>query len=302
MKSQELIFSVIDAQKAEIEKTPEGLSRELLNDIPVVENFASIITGIRRCGKSTLKVQVLKKQENSGLFLSFDEIQIVDKWELFINQKLKEGYRVFITGSNASLLSRELGTHLTGRHLSTELFPFSCTEFLTFGKLANTVVSFDEYLQTGRMPEYEKKRVGVILQQLMDDILYRDIAVRHNIRNVDALRELTVFLISNIGKPLSARRLTGLFGITATATIIDFFAYLQNSYVVDFVPIFDYSVKTQIRNPKKVYAIDRGIYHQIKTTFTNYHGRQLENAVYLHLRRKYKEIFRDLKAHSTFLK
>ena len=82
-----------------------------------------------------------------------------------------------------------------------------------------------------------------------------------------------------------------MFGITAAATIIDYFAYLQNSYVVDFVPLFDYSVKTQIRNPKKVYAIDPGIYHQIKATFTNDHGRQLENAVYLHLRRKYKEIF-----------
>ena len=321
MKSQELISSVIDAQKAEIEKKPEGLPRELLNDIPVIENFASIITGIRRCGKSTLMVQVLKKQENNGLFLSFedirlsgfetsdfsrlsaeietrkvktlffDEIQIVDKWELFINQKLNEGYRVFITGSNASLLSRELGTHLTGRHLSTELFPFSYTEFLAFNKLPDSVDSFDEYLQTGGMPEYVKNRVGAILQQLIDDILYRDIAVRHNIRNIDALRELTVFLISNMGKPVSARQLTGLFGITAAATIIDYFAYLQNSYVVDFIPVFDYSVKTQIRNPRKVYAIDPGIYHQIKTTFTNDHGRQLENAVYLHLRRKYKEIF-----------
>ena len=130
-----------------------------------------------------------------------------------------------------------------------------------------------------------------ILQHLIDDILYRDIAVRHNIRNVNGLREMTVFLVSNIGKPVSARGLTGLFGMTATTTITDYFSYLRDSYVIDFVSQFDYSLKAQSRNPKKVYAIDLGIFHQIKTTFTEDYGRQLENAVYLHLRRKHKEIF-----------
>jgi uncharacterized protein len=321
MKSQELIASVIDAQQAEIEKKPEGLLRELFHEIQVVENFASIITGIRRCGKSTLMLQILKKQQSPALFLNFedirlsgfetsdfnrlnteierrkvknlffDEIQIVNQWEIFINQKLNEGFHVFITGSNASLLSKELGTHLTGRHLSAELFPFSYAEFLAFTQTENNINSFNVYLETGGMPEYLKTRLGIILRQLIDDILYRDIAVRHNIRNVDALRELTVYLISNIGKPVSARQLTGLFGISAAATIIDYLGWLQNAYIVDFIPVFDYSVKTQIRNPKKVYVIDPGIYHQIKTTFTDDYGRQLENLVYLHLRRKYQQIY-----------
>ena len=223
--------------------------------------------------------------------LFFDEIQIIDKWELFINQKLNEGYLVFITGSNAYLLSKELGTHLTGRHLSSELYPFSYTEFLAFKKLKNNVDSFNDYLQIGGMPEFVKNNRGIILQHLIDDILYRDIAVRHNIRHVNALREMTVYLVSNIGKPVSARRLTGLFGITATTTVTDYFAYLRDSYVIDFVPQFDYSVKAQSRNPKKVYSIDLGIFHQIKTTFTEDYERQLENAVYLHLRRKHREIF-----------
>lgn len=321
MKSQELIASVIDSQQAEIEKKPEGLLRELFDEIPVVENFASIITGIRRCGKSTLMLQILKKHEDPLLFLNFedirlsgfetsdfnrlnaeierrkvkslffDEIQIANQWEIFINQKMNEGYRVFITGSNASLLSKELGTHLTGRHLSAELFPFSFFEFLTFTQSENNINSFNEYMETGGMPEYLKNRFGNILRQLIDDILYRDIAVRHNIRNVDALRELTVFLISNIGKPISARQLTGLFGISAAATIIDYCGWLQDAYVVDFIPVFDYSIKTQIRNPKKVYVVDLGIFHQIKTIFTDDYGRQLENLVYLHLRRKYQQIF-----------
>jgi len=321
MKTQEVIASVIDAQKEELDKTPEGLPREILDDVPVIENFASIITGIRRCGKSTLMLQILKKSKGKSLFLKFedirlsgfetsdfarlnseiagrdvsilffDEIQIIDKWELFINQKINEGYQVFITGSNASLLSKELGTHLTGRYLSSELHPFSYTEFLAFNKLKNNVDSFNDYLQIGGMPEFVKNKRGIIIQHLIDDILYRDIAVRHNIRNVNALREMTVYLVSNIGKPVSARRLTGLFGITATTTVTDYFAHLRDSYVIEFVPQFDYSVKAQIRNPKKVYSIDLGIFHQIKATFTEDYGRQLENAVYLHLRRKHKEIF-----------
>ena len=141
------------------------------------------------------------------------------------------------------------------------------------------------------MPEYVKNKRGVIVQHLVDDILYRDIAVRHNIRNVNALREMTVYLVSNIGKPVSARKLTGLFGITSATTVTDYFSYLRDSYVIDFVPQFDYSLKAQSRNPKKVYTVDLGIFHQIKTTFTKDLGRQLENAVYLHLRRKHKEIF-----------
>lgn len=321
MKSQSIIASVIDAQKKEIDKKPLGLQREIINDVPVVKNFSSIVSGIRRCGKSTLMLQTIKRTRGKVLFLNFedirisgfdtsdfsrlnaeienrqvkilffDEIQIVDKWEIFINQKLNEGYLVFITGSNASLLSKELGTHLTGRHLSVELFPFSYKEFLAYNKLENNVESFDDYLQTGGMPEYVKNRMASILIQLVDDILHRDIAIRNNIRNINGLREMTVFLMSSIGKPISARRLTGLFGITATSTVTDYFAYLINSYLVDFVPQFDYSYKAQSRNPKKVYALDLGIYHQTKTTFTDDLGRILENAVFLHLRRKNQEIF-----------
>lgn len=321
MKTQSLIASVIDAQKNEIAKKPRGLLREIINDVPVIENFASIISGIRRGGKSTLMLQILKRTDKSVLFLNFedirlsgfetpdftrlnteienrqvkilffDEIQVIDKWEIFINQKLNEGYLVFITGSNASLLSKELGTHLTGRHLSLELYPFSYNEFLAFNKLENSVKSFDDYLQTGGLPEFVKNRKANILTQLVDDILYRDIAVRHNIRNVNGLREMTVFLVSNIGKPVAARRLTGLFGITATSTVTDYFSYLKDSYLVDFISQFDFSVKAQSRNPKKVYTTDLGIYHQIKTTFTDDYGRQLENAVFLHLRRKHQEIF-----------
>ena len=321
MKTQEVISSIIDAQQEDIDKMPLGLIREILNDVPVIENFCTIITGIRRCGKSTLMLQILKKIGEESLFLKFedirlsgfepsdftrlmaeihqrdvrllffDEIQIADQWEIFIHQLLNEGYKVFITGSNASLMSRELGTHLTGRHLTTELNPFSYSEFLSYRKTENSIDTLNEYLLTGGMPEYVRNNQGIILQQMIDDILYRDIAVRHNIRNVNALREMTVYLLTNIGKPVSARKLTGMFGVSSTSTVTDYFGFLKDSYIVDFVPQFDYSLKAQSRNPKKVYATDLGIYQQIRTSSTEDYGRRLENAVYLQIRRKNNKVY-----------
>lgn len=321
MKTQEAISSVIDSQFEGLSQKSAGISRELLKAVPVIDSYATIITGLRRSGKSTLLLQLLKSYDNNGLYLNFedirlsgfepsdfsrlnaeierrgartlyfDEIQGADSWEIFINQKLNEQFSVFVTGSNASLLSRELGTHLTGRHLSVELFPFSFREFLALTGQAANHEQLAAYLQNGGLPEFLKNPNALILQTLVDDIIYRDIAVRYNIRDTRVLRELIVFLISNIGKPVSARSLSNTFGIKSNSTITEYFAHFQEAYLVEFIPIFDYSYKTRVRNPKKVYAIDTGIYNQVKTSFTDDWGRQLENMVFLHLRRRYKEIF-----------
>ncbi len=165
MITQKIFSSIIDSQQLSFKSKSTGIERELLHQVPQASGFASIISGIRRCGKSTLQLQI-KKQffPTGGLFLNFedprlagiessdlerlyteiiarktkvlffDEIQIVKGWEIFVNQLLREEFLVYITGSNASLLSKELGTHLTGRHFSTELFPFSYLEFLKFKK------------------------------------------------------------------------------------------------------------------------------------------------------------------------
>jgi uncharacterized protein len=165
MITQQTFGEVIDAQQPFFQKKDTGVVREILGEIPEATGFATIITGMRRCGKSTLQLQLKKKYfPKEGFFLNFedprlagmetqdferlyaeilkrntkvlffDEIQITHSWEIFVNQLLREEFRVFITGSNASLLSKEMGTHLTGRHFSTELFPFSYTEFLLYKK------------------------------------------------------------------------------------------------------------------------------------------------------------------------
>ena len=322
MITQETFEAVLDAQNAHFDKKSTGIQRELLDTIPNASGFASIITGIRRSGKSTLQMQLKKKYfANDSLFLNFedprlaaidihdferlyavilqkktkaiffDEIQVVSGWEIFVNQLLREDFQVVITGSNAALLSKELGTHLTGRHFSSELFPFSYQEFLQFFNLQKNQESFQDYLNKGGMPDYLRTGISNYLNNLLDDILIRDIAVRFGIRDINSLRQLAVYLLSNIGTLVSANSFKGMFGIKSGATFLDFFSYLKDAYLVDFVPMFDYSIKKQIRNPKKIYAIDLGIYHQNKIVFSPNDGHILENAVFLHLRRSGLEIF-----------
>lgn len=321
MIRQEEISSTIDSQKGEFVLKSTLLEREELNNIPVLDSFATIITGIRRCGKSTLLLQYLKKQKGNLIYFNFDdirlsefetsdfirfhneiqsrkadtivldEVQIIDKWEIYVHQLLREGYKVFITGSNASLLSRELGTHLTGRHISMELFPFSYSEYVKYTKADYDEKSLLDYFNKGGMPEYVKNKQIIILQTLLDNILMRDIVVRHNIKDTISLRNLAVYLLSNVGNLVSANKMVGMFGIKSTTTILDYMSYLMDSYILDYVPKFSYSLKVQARNPKKVYAMDIGLIKAASISFTEDIGQRFENLIYLHLRRKYKEIY-----------
>lgn len=214
MIRQDEIALVIDSQRATFLKQDSGFNRDALANIPVADSFATIITGIRRCGKSTLLLQLLRRDYQDAIYLNFndirlsgfktddlirlyreiekrerkilffDEIQIVEGWEKYINQLLRESYKVFITGSNASMFSVELGTHLTGRHLSMELFPFSYSKFTRFRELSNDEHAVMTYLKTGGIPEYLKTGIPVVLNAFVDDILMRDIAIRHSVRDV----------------------------------------------------------------------------------------------------------------------
>ena len=320
MIRQEQIAEAIDSQmKLFLEKKTEVI-REDLPNIPIIDNFATIITNIRRCGKSTILLQLLKQKYQNPLYFNFedirlagfevtdfsrlkneivrreikvlflDEIQLVEKWEIFVHQILNEGFAVFITGSNAKLLSKELGTHLTGRYVSMELFPFSYTEFLRYKQLTATAESLQNYLNIGGFPEQVKNESGIILNNLLNDILIRDIAVRHSVKALQSLRQLVVYLISNVGSLVSANKLTGMFGIKSS-TILEYLNYLKDTYIVEFLPQFGYSLKAQARNPKKVYVIDTGIISEVSSAFTDNLGHKFENLIYLHLRRSSNELY-----------
>ena len=321
MLRQEQIAVVIDSQRENFLKRDSGLKRKALADVPIEDSFATIITGMRRCGKSTLLLQLLqahykdavyvnfddirlsgfetgdlvrlhKEIEHRGVkVLFFDEIQQIEDWERYVNQLLRDGYRVFITGSNASMLSVELGTLLTGRHISMELFPFSFTEYTAFKGLSPDTDAVKSYLESGGIPEYVKTGLGSILGTLVDDILIRDIAVRHAVRDVSSLRQLTAYLITNIGNPVSASRLVGMFGIKAASTLLEYFSYLKDAYLLEFIPQFSHSLKSQARNPKKVYVMDMGLYTENAVSTSENYGHRLENLIFLHLRHLSEKIF-----------
>lgn len=321
MIRQEEIALVIDSQRDSFLKQDVGFIRESLAHIPVADSFATIITGIRRCGKSTLLLQLLRRDYQDAIYLNFDdirlsgfettdftrlhneieernikvlffdEIQAVEGWEKYVNQLLRDKYRVFITGSNASMLSVELGTLLTGRHLSMELFPFSYSEYIKFKNLQNNEDAIVQYLKTGGIPEYVKTGMPVILNTLVDDIIMRDIAIRHSVRDVSSLRQLTAFLITNIGNLISANKLVGMFDIKSAATFLEYFSFLKDAYLIDLIPRFSHSLKVQARNPKKVYVMDMGLYTENSISTSENMGRRFENLIYLNLRRLYKQIF-----------
>ena len=288
-----------------------------------VPSFARIITGVRRCGKSTVvQMHFLKKsafylnfedtslygfdtkdfeilneaiekfsKKNSCKYLCFDEIQSVNGWEIFVHRKLEENYLVIVTGSNASLLSWELGTRLTGRHLDYEMFPFSFQEFCVLKKLKVNTNSFSKYLTQGGFPEAIKNESDEILQRLFDDILTRDIAVRHSIRDVRTLKILSLYLASNCGNLISGSKLSAQLGIKTNVTILEYLSYLEQCYLFFFVPKFNYSAKAQSVNPKKVYCIDTGMIQSVTLSSNADMGRMLENAVFIELRRRTKNIW-----------
>ena len=297
-------------------------TRDLLSEIKNVNTkFANIITGIRRCGKSTLVQQLMRRcsdeslyvnfdtpnlfdfqiedfrvldeviEERKAKWLFFDEIQLVKGWEVYVRSKLEQGFNVVVTGSNSTMLSKELGTRLTGRHLDYALYPFSYTEYLGFTKQTASVDTIEKYLDCGGFPEYVQSGDARILTDLISDILYRDILVRYNIKDESAMKSLFVFLMGNIGNLTSANKLVNAIGVKSSATVAAYFSYLENSYLVRFMPKFSYSYKTQMLNPKKVYSIDLGLHKVSSPSFLQDRGRKLENEVYLELLRKGYELY-----------
>ena len=299
-----------------------GTRREALSTFDASPSVAHIISGIRRCGKSTLLHQLMALEKGfyyfnfedprvAGFSLEdfprldaafreefgeagtyfFDEIQNVEKWELYVRAGLDSGKRFFITGSNASLLSRELGTRLTGRHMRHELYPFSYAEFLSFSGKKEGNGSFLQYLKSGGFPEYLKNGRKEMLNELFNDIISRDIVVRHGIRSARALREMSLFLVSNISKEFSYNKLAGSFGLGSANTAADFASFLTDAYLIFQVPKFDYSLRKQIANPKKAYCVDNGISSANSASFSEDLGRLLENHVFLCLKRAGAEAF-----------
>lgn len=297
-----------------------GLPRDF--EVKLLKKFVTIISGVRRGGKSTLVKQFLKNKRpiyytyfedialsdfelkdflqleevfknhfgKNGVYF-FDEIQIIKDWEKYIRDLVDRGEKVIITGSNASMLSKELGTKLTGRHITLELFPFSFSEFLRIKNKKRSSSSLESYLKKGGFPEFLKNDDIDVLRNLFQDIFYRDVLVRNDLRSESELKSLIHFLISNIGREVSYNKLKSLINVGSVNTISQFAYYFEQAYLFFIVKKFDFSVKKQLVNPKKIYCIDTALVQENSFSFSENKGRLLENVVFLELKRRKKEIF-----------
>ena len=314
-------LAAVVAKQREIElKKPVGQARPLdFNDI-LLESHALDITGVRRCGKSTVMRQRIRGSREPWFYVNFesplltqfemrdtarldaliekagarrlffDEVDQFAGWEKYVRQKLDEGFRVCISGSNATLLEGELGSKLTGRHVSKELFPFSFAEYLKFTKAKPNAGSVREYARDGGFPRYLQTREEVVLQELFDDIVYRDVIVHNKIRDTNAVRELTAYLVENIGCRFTASKMLKPLGVASASTVTQWCEWIEKAYLFFFVPIFSDSAKSRLLNPKKVYCVDTGLECAVSSRRIPNDGARFENLVYLALRRGTKDI------------
>jgi len=320
MVLKEELEAAVSGQKKGLSKKTKLTEREAIAGFKHSSTHIEVITGIRRCGKSTLMRQLITNTHQEFAYLNFedprifgfevsdfskldevfgeevsvyffDEIQNVTGWEVFVRQLHDRGSKVYITGSNASLLSSELGTRLTGRHLSYEMFPFSYSEYLAYSEQEDSKESFLDYLYSGGFPEFLRDRNPEVLQNLLKDIVFRDIAIRYGIKNTKTLMEIALFLLSNVGKTTSINSLRKTFDVGSPSTVSDYLSWMEDAYLFFFVPKFSWSAKSISKNPKKVYAIDTGFAKANSLSFSNDNGRLLENLVFILLRKKDFELY-----------
>ena len=325
---EELVLS----QKESFLSRDPGIPREIATGRFRKTDQIVVITGIRRCGKSTLMRQ-LSAQYSNFLYINFDddrlmdfslsdfpalmllfektspgvkvlfidEIQNVAGWERFIRRIHDEGYKVFLTGSSANLLSAELGTRLTGRYTTITLYPFSFRECLRFRsvstdritekKKAAVLGEFDRYLAGGGFPEYLKYGDPEYLKRIYDDILFRDIISRYGIREVKGFRQLAHYLFTNAANAATYNALKKLLGFKSVVSVRDYVGFLEEAYLVFECFRYDFSLKKQYVNEKKLYCIDTGMRNTVAFRFSDDRGRMLENLVYIELLRRGKSVY-----------
>lgn len=241
--------------------------------------------------------------EKTLAWVFFDEIQNIENWEKSI-RKLRDGtgYKIFLSGSSSKLFSRELSSLLTGRHLSYELLPLNFREYLVFQDfeisdkktfvLHKTAIEkeFKKYLKTGGFPEIAITKNEELLKQYYHDILDRDIIRRHEIRQKDVLEKMASFLMSNSAKLYSIASLKKTWNISYDLASA-YLEYFKEAFLFYELPQFSWSLKSQSKTLKKIYALDTGLANMVSFRFSDDLGRMLENCVFLHLKQMHEEVY-----------
>jgi predicted AAA+ superfamily ATPase len=322
-----MIRDILLVQKRELEARLNERYVEREERLRELEsNLIKVIIGPRRAGKSFFAIHSLKGVGSIGYvnfdderllnvkdydeiinavnsvyrnpeYLLLDEIQNLERWELFVNRLQRQGVNLVITGSNSKLLSKELSTHLTGRHLETMLYPFSFREFLktdekelTDSEIRDKLI---DYLTYGGYPEPLMKHLGYkdYLSTLFNSILYKDIVKRYKIRSVQGMEDLATYLISNITSEYSFNTLSKVTKCKSVHTVEKYLGYLEEAFLFFKLTRFSFKLKEQTSSNKKTYCIDNGFVYAKAFRFSSDVGKLYENAVAVELKRL--EITRD---------
>ncbi|MCR5573388.1 MAG: ATP-binding protein [Bacteroidaceae bacterium] len=338
--TENIIIEVLAEQKEELSrmKVSNWCHRMEESQLELNSPLAQVVIGVRRSGKSTICHKVLQQNHihyayanfdddrllgftthdlNTMLsciyqlygqdikYLLLDEIQNVEGWHLFVNRLLRIGFHIFVTGSNAKLLSSELATHLTGRYNEVKLFPFSFSEYCAYAKIdtkgittkakAGVKAAFTDYLIDGGFPELmitRNKRSYV--QGLIETIITKDIRLRFHLRYVESLRQIADHLISNVCQEINYDDLSEQYGIGSAVTCKKYVDYLTQAFLILQIRKFSFKSRIRIRNTKG-YVIDTGlIANRADALLTQNYGWRLENIVYIELLRRAAPLFHDI--------
>lgn len=237
-------------------------------------------------------IAVMNSVYDKPKYLLLDEIQNLPKWELFVNRLQRQGHNIIITGSNSNLLSRELSTHLTGRHLLLHILPFSFKEVVsTLNKdltSAEMKTKLDEYLTSGGYPEPFIKNLDVkeYLQTLLSSIIFKDIVKRHKIRFSEGIDDLTSYLLSNAANEFSYTALAKVTKCKSVNTVEKYLKYLEEAFLFFTLTRFSFKLKNQLSANKKIYCIDNGLISAKAFSMRQDIGKLYENLVAIELKKQ----------------
>ena len=345
------IKEALTEQKVEIERllSRDTVERPEAKFINLNSELAQVVIGVRRSGKSTLCHQVIRGSKLKYAYVNFDderlttlkgeqlndvlrslydiygkfellfldEIQNISDWYLFVNRLLRAGFHILITGSNAKLLSGELATHLTGRHETVSLYPFSFKEYCTYHHIDTTQqttmvdglrkAAFETYMKTGGFPDIVKNTVNDnYIDDLVHNIVYRDIQQRYSIRHIGIFRQIVDHILNTSPSKINIKELQDLFGISFQ-TAENYLTYIKEAYLVISVKKFSPKSRIRIRN-EKLYAVDHGLMSNRRDAFSGENlGWRLETIALIQLMRIHNRFRRDIyyyedtKAEADFL-
>lgn len=319
------INDVIVSQRAERDMLLSRVyqARQTRYDTAMLLSTAEIklITGPRRAGKSTMALLMLREHNFAYLnfddallldgwdelgvmaalervypgyeYLLLDEVQNLPQWDLWVSKLYRRGLRLIITGSNARMLSSEMATVLTGRYLPIEILPLSLSEVLQWRGLSSTDEAamegvVDDYLRWGGFPETITSRAmaGTYLATLFETIVLKDMAVRHRVRHANDLTRLALYLLANIGRPMSYNSLAQAIGLNSVNTVKRYVGYMCEPFLFFLLPRYDKKLRLQQRAQRKVYVCDNGFVAARAFRVSEDRGRLLENLVFVELLRR----------------